>query len=107
MKPNDKCVLGTHLKLNIHINPLGSIHMSDYDFECKFFVFQNKSITINKTDMVQVDDDNYLAMVDTSELGIGNLHITITAHVPDQDFEGQLRKEVICVPTNINIVNCI
>ena len=57
--------------------------------------------------MVKVDDDNYLVIVDTTTLGIGNLHITITANVPDDDFEGRLRKEIICVPTNINIVNCI
>lgn len=107
MKNNNECVLGTQLKLNIHIDPLGSLHMADYDFECKFFVFQKKSITITKEEMVKVDDDNYLVIVDTTTLGIGNLHITITANVPDDDFEGRLRKEVICVPTNINIVNCI
>ena len=107
MKNNNECVSGTQLKLNIHIAPLGMLHMSDYDFECKFFVFQKKSITVTKEDMVKVDDDNYLAIVDTSSLGIGNLHITVTAYVPDEDFEGVLRKEVICVPTNINIVNCI
>jgi hypothetical protein len=107
MKNNNECISGTQLKLNIHIDPLGTLHASDYDFECKFFVFQKKSITVTKEEMVKVDDDNYLAIVDTTTLGIGNLHITITANVPDDDFEGRLRKEVICVPTNINIVNCI
>lgn len=107
MKNNNECISGTQLKLNIHIDPLGTLHMDDYDFECKFFVFQKKSITITKEEMVKVDDDNYLVIVDTTTLGIGNLHITITANVPDDDFEGRLRKEVICVPTNINIVNCI
>ena len=107
MKSNTECVLGTQLKLNIHIDPLGVLHASDYDFECKFFVFQKKSVIVTKEEMVKVDDDNYLVIVDTTTLGIGNLHITITANVPDDDFEGRLRKEVICVPTNINIVNCI
>lgn len=107
MKSNTECVLGTQLKLNIHIEPLGLLHMADYDFECKFFVFQKKNVIITKAEMVKVDDDNYLAIIDTEQIGIGNLHITVTAHIPDDDFEGQLRKEVICVPTNINIVNCI
>lgn len=106
MKTNE-CVIGTQLKLNIHIEPLGLLHMSDYDFECKFFVFQKKNVIITKAEMVKVDNDNYLAIIDTEQIGIGNLHITVTAHIPDSDFEGQLRKEVICVPTNINIVNCI
>ena len=53
------------------------------------------------------DEDNYLVLVDTTTLGVGNLHITLTAYVPDNDFGGEIRKEVVCVPTNINIVNCI
>lgn len=102
-----ECVIGTQLKLNIHIDPLGSLHMSDYDFECKFFVFQKKAITVTKSEMVQIDADNYAVLVDTSKLGTGNLHITLTANIPDGDFKDTLRKEVVCVPTNINIINCI
>lgn len=107
MKSNTECVLGTQLKLNIHIDPLGELHMADYDFECKFFVFQKKFIDVTKDEMIKVDEDNYLVLVDTTTLGIGNLHITLTAYVPDNDFAGEIRKEVVCVPTNINIVNCI
>ena len=102
-----ECVIGTQLKLNIHIDPLGPLHMSDYDFECKFFVFQKRAITIAKSEMVQIDQDNYVAIIDTAVLGIGNLHMTLTAQIPDADFEGVLRKEIVCVPTNIDIVNCI
>ena len=102
-----ECVIGTQLKLNIHIDPLGPLHMSDYDFECKFFVFQKKAITIAKSEMLQIDQDNYAVLLDTGSLGIGNLHITLTANIPDGDFKDVLRKEVVCVPTNINIINCI
>lgn len=65
MKSNTECVLGTQLKLNIHIEPLGLLHMSDYDFECKFFVFQKKNVIVTKAEMVKVDKDNYLAIIDT------------------------------------------
>lgn len=57
--------------------------------------------------MIKVDEDNYLALVDTATIGIGNLHITLTAYIPDNDLNGGIRKEVVCVPTNINIANCI
>ena len=107
MKSNNECIIGTQLKLNIHIDPLGSLHASDYDFECKFFVFQKKAITVTKSEMVKIDNDNYVALIDTAVLGIGNLHMTLTAQIPDADFEGVLRKEIVCVPTNIDIVNCI
>lgn len=106
MKNNKEFVSGTQLKLNIHIDPLDDLHMSDYEFECAFFVFKKKSVIVKKEDMFQLDDDNYFALVDTTDLGTGNLHITITAYIPDEDF-GKPRKEVICVPTDIDIVNCI
>ena len=105
-KNNNTVVSGTEIKINVHVDPLDKLHMSDYTFECKFFVFQKKSITITKDQMVKLDADNYLALVDTTTLGIGNLHMTLTAQIPDYDFEGTTRKEIVCVPTNINIVNC-
>ena len=106
MKNKTECVSGTQLKLNINVSPLDELHMADYEFECNFFVFKKRSITIKKEEMIRVDDDNYLALVDTNELGIGNLHITFIANVPDHDFGGALRKEIVCVPTDINIINC-
>ena len=106
MNKNNTVISGTDIKLNIHIDPLGTLHMDDYEFECKFFVFQKKAIIVSKDQMVKLDSDNYLAIVDTSTLGVGNLHITLIAYIPDYDFEGTTRKEVVCVPTDINIVKC-
>lgn len=102
----DVSVSGTEIKLNIHIDPLGTLHMSDYDFECKFYVFPKKAIIINKEDMVKIDDDNYLCMVDTTGLGIGCLHLTLIAQIPDSDFNDAIRREVVCVDTGIEIINC-
>lgn len=101
----DIAISGTEIKMNIHIDPLGSIHMSDYDFECKFFIFPKKYITVSKNDMIKVDNDNYLAIVDTTGLGIGKLHMTVLAKIPDADF-GKIRREVVCVDTGIDVINC-
>ena len=90
----------------MHIDPLGTLHMSDYDFECKFYIFPKKAVIINKNDMVKVDNDNYLAIVDTTGLGVGRLHMTLTAQIPDEDFDNVPRREVACVDTGIDIVNC-
>lgn len=105
MKTNE-CVIGTQLKLNIHIDSLGELHMADYDFECKFYIFPKKFIVVKKADMVKVDADNYLAMVDTTDLGIGKLHMMVTAEIPDSDFGDGTRREIACVNTGIEIVNC-
>ena len=85
--------LGTEVKINVHIDPLPSsateenpdkktMRMSDYDFNVKFFTRANKSVTIDKVYMVKQDDDNYIAVVDTSELGAGVLQMIVTAMIP-------------------------
>lgn len=99
-------VLGTELKIKIHIDPFENLHMSDYDFECKFYVFPKNFIIIKKEDMASISEDDYLALVDTTTLGKGMLHLTVTAYIPDSNFENKIRREIKCVNPNIEIVNC-
>ena len=103
---NTTVISGTEIKLNIHIDPLGELHMSNYNFECKFYIFPKNFIIVKKEDMVKVDEDNYLAIVDTTSLGVGKLHLTVTAEIPDSDFGDDTRREIACVCTGIEIVNC-
>ena len=35
-------VLLAEIKINVHIDPIGDVHMSQYDFECDFYVNSNK-----------------------------------------------------------------
>ena len=102
----DTVISGTEIKMNVHIEPLGQLHMSDYNFECKFYIFPKKNVIIHKKDMIKLDNDNYLALVNTEGLGTGKLHLTLTAQIPDADFGNILRKEIACVDTGINIINC-
>lgn len=108
--------LGTEVKINVHIEPLASIpteenpdktklSMVDYDFNVRFFTRPNKSVTIKKTDMIMEDDDNYIAVVDTSDLGAGVLQMVVTAYIPDGDAGiDNLRTEVTPpITTNIQI----
>lgn len=53
--------------------------------------------------MVKVDDDNYVACFDSSQLGAGKIMCRVTAYIPDADFEDGLRKEVETVETNVTI----
>ena len=106
MKNNNECISGTQLKLNIHIDPFGDLHMEDYNFECKFYIFQKRFIVISKSEMARIDADNYVVIVDTADLGIGLLHMSLTAHLPDENFPAITRKEIACVDTGITIVNC-
>jgi hypothetical protein len=94
---------GTEFKINIHVEPIDGLHMDDYDFSCRFYVYTNRVVRIEKKDMIQVDQDNYIACVDSSKLGIGAVMMRITAFIPDVDFPDRLRTEVETVSTGITI----
>lgn len=94
---------GTEFKINVHIDPLDGYHMSDYNFECEFFCKQSNPIVLKKEDLKKVDDDNYIAILDSVKLGIGSIRCKITADIPDADFPDGTRKEVKIVSTGIVI----
>lgn len=91
------------LKINVHAEPMSGLHLSDYDFECLFYVHPNRVVSIPKADMVQVDEDNYTALITTEigrKLGIGHIKMQMVAQIPDGDFPDGLRTEVseeICI----------
>lgn len=95
--------IGTELKINVRIDRLDGYKMSDIDFTCDFFIYTNRKITVKKDAMVKVDDDNYVACFDSSQLGVGKIMCRVTAFIPDADFEDGVRKEIETVETNVTI----
>ena len=95
--------LGTELKINIHIDQLDNYKMKDIDFVCRFFIYADKYIELTKEEMIHVDDDNYMACVDSSKLGVGEIKVRITAQIPDSDFDDGYRQEVVTATTGIII----
>lgn len=104
---NDNPFIGTELKLNIHIEPIGDTTMDDYNFEVEVYCSPKRSIIIPKTDTVRIDSDNYVVLVDTNIVGAGNLKCKVTAQIPDEDFPDMFRTEVVGIDTGINIVKMI
>lgn len=93
----------TEHKINVHADPIDGYSLADYDFECKFFVFSNRVVSIKKNEMIQhevdgvFDKDNFIAILDTEKviaLGKGTLKMKLIAHVPDVDFPDGTRTEV-------------
>jgi hypothetical protein len=102
-----KIYLGSEIKLNLSIDKIGSLSMSDYDFEVAVFCNPSKALTIRKGDsglIKKQDDSNYVLMIDTMRLGIGRLKLQVTAQIPDTDFDDYLRKEIQVVDTGIEII---
>lgn len=96
-------VLGTELKINVNVKPIGNTHLSDCDFICTFFVNSNKTVVKKKEDMIKMDDDNYIALINSEDLGAGTIKMTIKVLVPDSAFEDNYRTEIETVSTGITI----
>ena len=96
--------LGTELKINVHVEPIDGMHMSEYDFKCVFFVYKNRPLVVKKNEMTKVDDDNYIAKIDTEKVGVGNLKMKFVAEIPDSDMNDGFRREVELVDLNIPII---
>lgn len=97
-------VVGTVLKINVHFEKMCCMTMDDYDFMCEFYVYPNKKVTLTKSCMKRIDEMNYLAMVDTSVTGPGELMMVATAMIPDGDVkDGGMRKEVARCTTGVKI----
>lgn len=95
--------LGTELKINVHVEPIDGLHMDDYDFSCRFYVYTNCYVELNKNDMIRVDGDNYMACIDSSKLGVGTIMMRIIAQIPDADFPDGLRTEIETISTGLVI----
>lgn len=93
--------IGTEYKINVRMAPMGEIHLADCDFEAKFYTGSMHNQIIKKEDMIEVDADNFLAMVDSTLTGQGELKMRITVHLPDADFDDGVRTEVKVVDTGI------
>ena len=71
--------IGTDLKINVQLEPFGDLHMSDYDFSAKFYTRAIKPVVVHKSDMLRVDNDNYIARVYTSSMTPGLLMMVVAS----------------------------
>ena len=101
---NNKYHIGTEMKLNISVDPIGDITMETYDFVVDVFCSPSKVLTISKGDAIKVDANNYILLIDTTALGTGKVKVKLTAIIPDDDFSDGFRTEIAIVDTGINIV---
>ena len=92
--------VGTFLKFNVSLSLPGGFTMDDVDFTCEFFVYSDKVFRVAKADMVKVDENNYIAVVDTTKIGAGKLKLTVTAYVPDGN---KMRPEIETIDTGVYI----
>lgn len=102
-----KVFLGTELKLNINISPMGNQTMETYDWQVEVSCgsFNKQKIVIPKKDAIKgSDSNNYVILVDTAALGTGKMKLRVTAYLDDGDFPDRKRTEIEEVDLGIEIV---
>jgi hypothetical protein len=96
-------IIGTEIKININVEPIDDIHLSECDFTATFYANSEKSLVINKEQMIKKDEDNYVALVDSEILGKGLVRLRLEVQIPDKDFPDGYRKEIGVICTGVII----
>lgn len=111
MKNHNTVYLGTELKLKVSIDPVDNHSMSTYNFDIEAYCNENSVVTASKrgdvlTNLVSIsgDTDAYLALVDTSIIGVGRLKCRVIAYIPDEDFPDDYRTEIDVLDPGIIII---
>lgn len=96
--------VGTDIKININIEPISGQTMDDMELTCVFYAQSiAKNVVLKKKDMLRVDENNYVACINTHDLGRGYIKIDICAQIHDTDFKSGMRREVETIRTDIFI----
>lgn len=96
--------LGSEIKLKVEIEPIGGHTMDDFDFSCEFYCLGNQPVLRTNAQMERSEDAGYIALLDTRELGVGQIRCKITGNIPDT-YAGNdwLRTEVAIIDTGVYI----
>lgn len=96
---------GAALKLNISIQPIDGVTMDEYDFKIEVFTpFSSETASIEKSEMIRIDEKNYRVLIDTKRLGLGSIGVKVIAEIPDGDFPDQTRTEIDVMDLGIDII---
>lgn len=100
----DEIYLGSDVKLNVHVERMGDVPMSKYHFTVDVFAGKSNTITIDKSEAKQIDDDNYMVCFNSSALGLGRIIAIVKCEIPDEEIKGHKRTEIVRVDTGLNII---
>lgn len=95
---------GTQFSIRIGMDPIDGNHMADVDFKAMFYVKERTFVEIDKSEMIKVDEDNYLALVDSAKTGKGQIKYRLFVDVPDTNWPSEFRH---CVSDEIICEGCI
>jgi hypothetical protein len=101
---NNVVSLGSQIVLNVCIEPIDGVTAKDYDFKVLVYCTPKRPVVNSKEELFTVDDNNYLMLVDTEDIGIGVITCKVEAMLPDGRFPNGVRREIKVINTGLNIV---
>lgn len=92
-------ITGTGKVFDVSAETIDGLNMSDYDFDCHFYVNPKTRVILKKSEMVKQSDTTYRAAVDTSKLGAGDIWLEVHAQIPDASWASGFRTEIARIST--------
>ena len=101
-------ILGTELKLRVHVDPIDDKQLQDYYFEVEVYT-NSASVKYKKEDSDNIilpgdNKDICIVLLNTSDIGVGRVKVKVTAQIPDPDFTDGFRTEIAVEDTDIIII---
>lgn len=89
-------VMGSDIKIEFDAELPDELTLQDIDFSVVVYnaTAIDKKQSYNKTECILTDDGTYVVLVDTEDLGVGQLMLRVVVHIPDKDYPTGYRKEV-------------
>ncbi len=98
-------IIGSDVKILIEAELPDDLKLADVDFSVKVINSSKKdeSHTYQKTDCIELEDGNFVVLVDSEELGIGVYTCRLTVFIPDTDYQSGYRKEVVKINPHVQV----
>lgn len=103
--PYQEVVLGSQIKIPFKVEVPHGHHAKYIGFSVtvRNFSDKDKCVKFKKKECIRLGHGEYAVPVDTEALGIGVVRLKLTLHIPDRDFPGGYRKEVVNINPRISI----
>ena len=84
--------LGEDVKIELSIDPIDSLTLDDFDFECILWLNNHKE-TFVKKDLISLENGKYALCFNTTEFGTGKVSFKLHCKIPDTDFKDGYRNQ--------------
>ena len=98
-----KVTLGSDVKIAFSAELPNNLTMKDVPFSVTVYNADDKKreVIANKDDCIIIDDNEYVVLVNTDELGVGLYMLKVTFEIPDTDYPTGYFRQVVRINPNI------